>query len=112
MTAKGIECEYVPHAVDTKTYKPTFEIGKHEINEYLGVKDSDFIVGMVAANKASGLVHRKAFSEALLAFSIFAKQRPDASALLTHRCLWSGRWLELAENPTVARHPQGPSATA
>ena len=78
MTAKGIECEYVPHAVDTKTYKPTFEIGKHEINQYLGVKDSDFIVGMVAANKASGLVHRKAFSEALLAFSIFAKQRPDA----------------------------------
>jgi glycosyltransferase involved in cell wall biosynthesis len=33
---------------------------------------------MVAANKASGLVHRKAFSEAILAFSIFAKDNPDA----------------------------------
>lgn len=78
MTAKGIECEYVPHAIDTKTYKPTFTIGKHKINDYLGVSDDDFIVGMVAANKASGLVHRKAFGEALLAFSIFAKDHPKA----------------------------------
>jgi glycosyltransferase involved in cell wall biosynthesis len=78
MTAKGIECEYVPHAVDTKTYKPTFEIGKHAINDYLGIKEDEFLVGVVAANKASGLIHRKAFGELLMAFSIFSKQQPDA----------------------------------
>ena len=78
MTAKGIECEYVPHAVDTKVYKPTFEIGKHAINDYLGIKPDEFLIGVVAANKASGLVHRKAFSELLMAFSIFSKEQPDA----------------------------------
>jgi len=78
MTAKGIECEYVPHAVDTKVYKPTFTIGKHAINDYLGIKESDFLIGVVAANKASGLVHRKAFGELLMAFSIFSKDHPDA----------------------------------
>jgi glycosyltransferase involved in cell wall biosynthesis len=78
MTAKGIECEYVPHAVDTKTYKPTFTIGKHAINDYLGVKEDEFLVGVVAANKASGLIHRKAFAELLMAFSIFSKEQPDA----------------------------------
>jgi glycosyltransferase involved in cell wall biosynthesis len=78
MTAKGIECEYVPHAIDTKVYKPTFEIGKHAINDYLGIKEDDFLIGVVAANKASGLIHRKAFGELLMAFSIFSKQQPDA----------------------------------
>ncbi len=78
MTAKGIECEYVPHAIDTKVYKPTFEIGKHAINDYLGIKEYDFLIGVVAANKASGLVHRKAFGELLMAFSIFSKEQPDA----------------------------------
>lgn len=78
MTTKGIECEYVPHAVDTKTYKPTFTIGKHAINDYLGIKENEFLIGVVAANKASGLVHRKAFGELLMAFSIFSKDHPDA----------------------------------
>jgi len=78
MTAKGIECEYVPHAIDTKVYKPTFVIGKHAINDYLGIKEDDFLIGVVAANKASGLIHRKAFGELLMAFSIFSKQQPDA----------------------------------
>jgi glycosyltransferase involved in cell wall biosynthesis len=78
MTAKGIDCEYVPHAVDTKVYKPSFEIGNHAINDYLGIEPDQFLVGVVAANKASGLVHRKAFSELLMAFSIFSKDHPDA----------------------------------
>jgi glycosyltransferase involved in cell wall biosynthesis len=78
MESRGIECEYVPHAIDTKTYKPTFEIGGRETNEYLGTKPDQFLVGMVAANKAGGLIHRKAFGEAILAFSIFAKTHPDA----------------------------------
>jgi glycosyltransferase involved in cell wall biosynthesis len=78
LTAKGIECEYVPHAIDTKVYKPSYKIGNHEINKYMGLKDDSFVVGVVAANKASGLVHRKAYGELILAFSIFAKDKPDA----------------------------------
>lgn len=77
MNAKGIECDYVPHAIDTKIFKPTQQIQGTDVREYMGTKDK-FVVGMVAANKASGLVHRKAFSENLIAFSIFQKKHPDA----------------------------------
>jgi glycosyltransferase involved in cell wall biosynthesis len=97
MNAKGIECEYAPHAIDTKVYKPTYKIGAHEINEYLGLKPETFVVGVVAANKASGLVHRKAFGELILAFSIFAKDKPDAVLYLhTDSFGLSGGWNLLA----------------
>ena len=93
LTAKGIECEYVPHAIDIKTYKPTYKIGKHDINEYLGLTPDNFMVGVVAANKASGLLHRKAFGELILAFSIFAKDKPDAVLYLhTDSFGLSGGW--------------------
>jgi hypothetical protein len=74
----GIESTYIPHAVDTKLYKPTHEIEGTPVKKYFGLKDSDFVVGMVAANKANGQIHRKAFAENLLAFSIFKKAHPDA----------------------------------
>lgn len=77
MEAKGIECDYVPHAVDTKIFKPTNKIQGQDAQDYMGIKDN-FVIGMNAANKASGLVHRKAFGENLLAFSIFQKTHPDA----------------------------------
>jgi glycosyltransferase involved in cell wall biosynthesis len=97
MNAKGIECEYAPHAIDTKVYKPTYKIGAHEINEYLGITPDTFMVGVVAANKASGLVHRKAYGELILAFSIFAKDKPDAVLYLhTDSFGLSGGWNLLA----------------
>lgn len=77
MEAKGIECEYVPHGIDTKIFKPTAKIAGQEVREYMGLTD-EFVVGMNAANKSSGLIHRKAFSENLLAFSIFRERHPDA----------------------------------
>ena len=77
MEAKGIECEYVPHAIDTKIFKPTALIDGQPVREFMGLTD-EFVVGMVAANKASGLIHRKAFSENLLAFSVFRQRHPDA----------------------------------
>lgn len=77
MNSLGIECEYVPHGIDTKIYKPTDNIEGQSTRDYMGLKD-EFIVGMVAANKASGMVHRKAFSESLLAFSIFRQKHSDA----------------------------------
>jgi glycosyltransferase involved in cell wall biosynthesis len=77
MEEKGIACRYAPHGIDTKVFKPTFEIAGQSVEEHMGTKDR-YVIGMVAANKSSGLVHRKAFSENLLAFSIFKKKHPDA----------------------------------
>ena len=77
MRAKGIDCEYAPHSINTSIFKPTYEIQGQPVRDYMGTKDN-FVVGIVAANKASGQIHRKAFSETLLAFSIFHKQHPDA----------------------------------
>lgn len=74
----GIESTYIPHAVDTSLYKPTFEIEGVEVKKYFGLKESDFVVGMVAANKANGQIHRKAFAENLLAFAWFKKNHPNA----------------------------------
>jgi glycosyltransferase involved in cell wall biosynthesis len=73
----GIECDYAPHAFDGKVMKPVLEIDGRPVQEHMGTQDN-FVVGMVAANKAAGLVHRKAFSENVLAFSIFKKKHPDA----------------------------------
>jgi glycosyltransferase involved in cell wall biosynthesis len=82
MEAKGIECEYVPHGIDTKIFKPTDKIQGQNVREYMGLTDQ-FVVGMNAANKSSGLIHRKAFSENLLAFAIFRERHPD-SVLYLH----------------------------
>jgi glycosyltransferase involved in cell wall biosynthesis len=82
MEKKGIECEYVPHAIDTNIFKPSEMIQGQNVRDYMGTRDK-FVVGMNAANKSSGLIHRKAFSENLLAFSIFHQRHPD-SVLYLH----------------------------
>lgn len=82
LNESGLACEYVPHAVDTSVLKPTFEISGQPTRKFMGLSDDDFVVGMNAANKASGLVHRKAFAENIMAFSIFAKDKPDAKLYL------------------------------
>ena len=73
----GIESTYIPHAIDTEIYKPTPTWQGKNIREFMHTEDK-FVVGMVAANKANGQVHRKAFAENLLAFSLFKKDHPDA----------------------------------
>lgn len=78
MTERGIENFYIPHSIDVKTMQPTFDVNGRETREFFGWKSDDYVVGMVAANKASGLVHRKAFSENLLAFANFKKKKADA----------------------------------
>jgi glycosyltransferase involved in cell wall biosynthesis len=82
MEQNGLECEYVPHAVDTKVMKPTYKINGVETRKFMGLTKDDFVVGMNAANKAGGLLHRKAFAENIMAFSIFAKDKPDAKLYL------------------------------
>jgi glycosyltransferase involved in cell wall biosynthesis len=78
MQDKDIACEYAPHAIDIRKMKPTEKLpnGQH-VRDFMQSRDK-FVVGMVAANKSSGLIHRKAFSENLLAFSIFHKKHPDS----------------------------------
>lgn len=78
LEAAGIESTYIPHTVDTSIYKPTFEINGRPVREHFQCNDDNFIVGMVAANKSNGLVHRKAFSENILAFSAFQRKHPEA----------------------------------
>lgn len=78
LESSGIKGSYVPHAIDTKVFQRTEKIDGISGREFLGVKDDAFLVTMVAANKANGIVHRKAYAENLLAFSVFRKERPDA----------------------------------
>jgi glycosyltransferase involved in cell wall biosynthesis len=73
----GVQAEYVPHAVES-VFKPTWEIDGTPTRDYMGLTKDNFVVGMNFANKASGAIHRKAVAEAFLAFSIFAKDKPDA----------------------------------
>jgi glycosyltransferase involved in cell wall biosynthesis len=78
----GIECAYVPHAVNTNVFKNTPKIlgpdGMTPTRELLGIKDDTFLVAMVAANKANGQVHRKAYDINFLAFAAHLQKFPDS----------------------------------
>jgi glycosyltransferase involved in cell wall biosynthesis len=74
----GVEGHYIPHSIDTKVFKQTDKIDDQPINDFMGFEDDRFIVGMNAANKSSGILHRKAYSENLMAFAMFARKHPDA----------------------------------
>ena len=73
----GIKSFYIPHAFNS-FYKPTQLIDQTPVRKYMGLKDSDFLVGMVSANKANGQLHRKAYAENLLAFAMFRAKHSDA----------------------------------
>jgi glycosyltransferase involved in cell wall biosynthesis len=79
----GIESPYIPFGIDTATYKPTttFTAGERTLTgrELMGLPDDVFVVSLINANKAAGpgSIHRKAWAEQLLAFSIFAQDKPD-----------------------------------
>lgn len=73
----GLESEYIPHAVETKIFKPTANLPEGiSGREFVGGEDK-FVVGMNFANKAGGFIHRKAVAENLLAFAIFASKHDD-----------------------------------
>lgn len=97
LNQNDIENTYIPHAVETKIYKPSYELpGGKNIYDFMQSKDK-FVVGMVAANKASGLHHRKAFSENLLAFSIFHAKNPDSMLYIHTEPVGSGIGWNLIE---------------
>ena len=73
----GLESEYIPHAIETKVFKPTKDLPEGiSGREFVGGEDK-FVVGMNFANKAGGFIHRKAVAENLLAFAIFASKHDD-----------------------------------
>jgi glycosyltransferase involved in cell wall biosynthesis len=83
LTGAGIEAHYIPHSIDTNVFKRTEKVVnpagvKVPVREFMGLPEDTFLVSMVAANKANGLVHRKAFCEAFLGFSLFHKEHPDS----------------------------------
>ena len=77
----GVEHFYVPHAIEP-VFKPTESVTlangtKMTGREFMGWEEDRFVVSMVATNKGSQPA-RKAWAENILAFSIFAKDHPDA----------------------------------
>jgi len=79
MQAAGLkQVQYVPHGFDPNVFKPA---DRKETRKVLSLPRDAFLVGMVAANL--GQPSRKAFSQALMAYSIFHKRHPD-SALYLH----------------------------
>ena len=75
---QGVEGHYIPHSIDTKVFKPTTHILDQTAQEFMGFENDRFIVGMNAANKASGIIHRKAFGENMMAFAMLCRKYPDA----------------------------------
>ena len=69
----GIDCRYVPHGVETKTFHP---MDRQEARESVPLPDDRFVVGMVAANK--GIPSRKSFPQCFEAFAQFHKAHADA----------------------------------
>lgn len=85
---RGLDPLYVPHGIETDVFKPQPDLGA-EMREIIGVPADAFLVGMVAANKGSA-PPRKAFPQALEAFSRLQKKHPD-SYLYLHSEM-SGRY--------------------
>jgi len=74
----GMDCYYVPHAVDTKQY---FPVKKEEARECLQLPKDTYIVGTVAMNKGAH-PSRKSFVEMMTAFRLFKMKHKDAVYVL------------------------------
>jgi glycosyltransferase involved in cell wall biosynthesis len=84
MGKAGIDHTLIPHGIETDIFKPTPQIESGDgrmvtARQVMGVDEERFAVGIVNANKGgiSG-ISRKAFGEQVLAFSLFAQDKPDA----------------------------------
>ena len=75
-----VECFYAPHGIES-VFNPKSKMvnGSRTFTgrELMGIPDDKFVVMMNAANKGAS-PSRKSFAENLLAFGIFAQDKPDA----------------------------------
>lgn len=74
LAAAGFEPMYVPHAIDTETFRP---YPQKDVRARVGLPEDAFVVGMVAANKGNS-PPRKAFPQVFEAFARFQKSHTDA----------------------------------
>jgi len=65
---------YLPHGVDTKTYKPILDVPREELRARLNprFRDVDVVIGIVAVNR-----ERKLLPNQLEAIKVFMEQSPD-----------------------------------
>jgi glycosyltransferase involved in cell wall biosynthesis len=78
----GIEHHCIPHGIETSLYKPTPSTADASGRERTGrelmrVPDDAHVTSIVNANKGTSPV-RKAFAEQLMAWAMFAQDKPDA----------------------------------
>ena len=78
LALNGIDAPYIPHTVDTKIFQRRDKLRGVPTREFMGIDPDTFLVGMVMANKANSIIHRKAYAEQMLAFGIFHKEHPDS----------------------------------
>jgi glycosyltransferase involved in cell wall biosynthesis len=69
----GYNPVYVPHAIDTKQFKPL--PNRSVLREACGLNDEQFVIGL---NQANNDAIRKAIPEQMLAFAQFADNHPEA----------------------------------
>lgn len=79
LQAEGFDSLYVPHGVDTVTFRPDPAAGL-AFREQAGIGPDTFIVGINAVNRAD---HRKSWWEQMAAFAAFREKHPD-SVLFAH----------------------------
>lgn len=93
---------YVPHGVPTGVFRP-YE--KLEARKAVGLPESAFVVGMVAANK--GNPSRKCFAEALQAFAAFRQKHEDAVLYLHTELAGKVEGVHLPELIRAVKLPEG-----
>ena len=76
MHRAGLDAMYVPHGIGD-VFKPTYKSALGSGRKVMDVDENKFVVMMNSANKGAA-PSRKAFGENILAFSIFAADKPDA----------------------------------
>jgi FkbM family methyltransferase len=76
----GLDCVYVPAAIDTKVFYP---MERSEARQLLGWPQDKFIVGMVATNKGSS-PSRKGFAQAMGGFAQFKRETAPDALLYLH----------------------------
>ena len=76
LEAAGIDHRYVPHGVDTHTFRPGATVDGATGRQLLNIPDDAFVVGMIAANKGIAPM-RKAWGENLLALGQFMAKHDD-----------------------------------
>ena len=72
----GIDCEYVPHGIDTRVLKPTADLNGVSGRQLMKAPADAFVVAMNAANKGV-MPNRKRFAEQFLAVAEMQRRHGD-----------------------------------